>query len=87
MMQKVLNVLTVISFGTLTIGTAAGVYVYTQRDAIVENVRGQIIGGIREALPGLIVDSMNGPVPTLPIPDGGTDAASPVPLPVPSLPF
>ena len=87
-MQKVLNVLTVISFGAITIGTASGVYVYTQREVIVENVRGQIVGGIREALPGLIADTMRGPVPTLPISDGGgVDAESPVPLPVPSLPF
>jgi len=80
MMQKVLNVLTVISFGAITIGTSAGVYVYTQRDAIVEEVKAQVIEaateGVGDALPGMLGGS-------------NTGSGSPVPtsLPSPTLPF
>jgi aspartokinase-like uncharacterized kinase len=78
-MQKVFNVLTVISFGVLTIGTAAGIYVYTQREAIVEEVKAQVIKaateGVGDALPGML----EGP---------STGSGSPIPeLPSPTLPF
>ena len=81
-MQKVLNVLTVISFGVITIGTAAGVYVYTNRDAIIEGVKSEIMGSVTEMLP----------VPEIPgVPDvlGGTStgSGSPVPISLPVSPF
>jgi len=75
-MQKVLNVLTVISFGAITIGTAAGVYVYTNKDAIIDNVKAEIMGSVTDALP----------VPELPGLGGGEESGVPA-LPVPSLPF
>ena len=35
-MQKLFNALTVISFAILTVGTAAGVKVYLERDKIID---------------------------------------------------
>ena len=78
-MQKVLNVLTVISFGVITVGTAAGVYVYTQREAIVENVKEQVINGVSEALPGLIQGALDVEVP---LSDDAMGVENPVSLPV-----
>ena len=78
-MQKVLNVLTVISFSVVTVGTAAGVYVYTQRDNIIENVKGQVTKGIQEALPGLIQEAFNADVP---VSDEALGVKNPVALPV-----
>ena len=75
-MQKVLNVLTVISFGAITIGTAAGVYVYTNKDAIVDNVKAEIMSSVTDALP----------VPEVPSLGGGAESGVPA-LPSPSLPF
>ena len=75
-MQKVLNVLTVISFGAVSIGTAVGLYVYTNKDLIIENVKAEVMGSVTDALP----------VPEIPNLSGGGDSAVPA-LPVPSLPF
>lgn len=65
-MQKVINVLAVLSFlGTASI-IGGGSYVYLKRDAIVEDVKAKITAAvtqtITDALPGL-VDSA---VPELP---------------------
>ena len=78
-MQKILNVLTVISFGAVTFGTAVGVYVYTQRDNIVENVKSQVTKGVKEALPGLIQSALDIEVP---ISDEAMGVENPVSLPV-----
>ena len=78
-MQKVLNVLTVISFGVITIGTAAGVYVYTNRDAIKEGVKSEIMSAVTEMIA----------VPEVPDVLGGTStgSGSPVPISLPVVPF
>ena len=65
-MQKVINVLAVLSFlGTASI-IGGGSYVYLKRDAIVEDVKAKITAAVTQtvtnALPGL-VDSA---VPELP---------------------
>lgn len=65
-MQKVINVMAVLSFlGTVTIIGGSG-YVYWRRDAIVEDVKSKITAAVTQtvtnALPGL-VDSA---VPELP---------------------
>ena len=78
-MQKLFNILTVLSFGVVTVGTAAGVYVYTQREAIVENVKGQVIKGVKEALPGLIQGALDVEVP---ISNDAMGVKDPVSLPV-----
>ena len=70
-MQKVINVLAVLSF----VGTAGivggGTVVYLQRDAIIENAKKQITaaatGAITEALPGMMDSAM----PELPSSTGG----------------
>jgi len=70
-MQKVINVLAVLSF----VGTAGivggGTVVYLQRDAIIENAKKQITaaatGAITEALPGMMDSAM----PELPGATGG----------------
>ena len=72
-MQKVFNVLTVISCGAVTIGTAAGVYVYTQREAITDNVKSQITGMITDAVGGAVGD-----IPNL---VGGNSAGGGLPAP------
>ena len=87
-MQKIINAMAVLSF----IGTASiiggGVYVYTQRDAIVDDVRERITEELAKALPDMIVGAVGGIgmgqdlAPELP----ATPAAD-IPAAVPGLPF
>lgn len=57
-MQKLINTLAVLSFlGTASI-IGGGVYVYLQKDAIIENVKERVtkaaVGAIGDALPGML---------------------------------
>ena len=73
-MQKVINVLALVSFGVSAAVVAGGTYVYLNKDAIRDNVKDNVTKAateaITEALPGLL-DSAVPSVPTetgLPIP-------------------
>ena len=87
-MQKVINVLAVLSFlGTASIfGTVAAVYM--NREALAEMSRERITkavtGAIAGALPGMLDDAM----PELPNATGGVIPAAPVPSTTgPAIPF
>lgn len=84
-MQKIINVLAVLSF----VGTAGiiggGYYVYSQRNAMIESVKGQVtkaaVEGVTKALPGLLDAAMpkipevtGGAVPATPVVGGGAPA-------------
>ena len=81
-MQKVINVLAVLSF----VGTAgivgAGTYVYTQKDALIENAKNQIAAAAGEAIAGALPGMMDAGMPELPSATGGA-----VPMGGSSLPF
>ena len=83
-MQKLFNVLTVISFGAVTIGTAAGVYVYTQREAITDNIKSQLTGMITDAVGGAVGDIPNlvggGATGGIPAPSSPAGSGLPVPF-------
>ena len=58
-MQKIINVLAISSFAISLTVVGGGVYLYTQKDAIIENVKSKVMkavmpdigGGITDALP------------------------------------
>ena len=88
MMQKVFNVLTVISFGAVTIATAAGVYVYTNKDAIVEEVKAQVIKAATEGVSNAMGAELSGQLmPGVASPTGGDKPAGGLPVPIPTMPF
>ena len=70
-MQKIINVLAITSFVISGAVVGGGFYLYSQKDAIIEDIKekalGSLTGGIGEALPGLvdagIPDTSGGPVP------------------------
>ena len=84
-MQKVFNVLTVISFGIVSVGTAAGVYVYMNRDAIVEEVKSQVVKAATEGVGDAMGAELSGQLMPGVAPPTGESSALPVPMPV--LPF
>ena len=76
-MQKLINALAVLSF----LGTAGiiggGVYVYLQKDSIIDGVKKQVtdaaVEGVTNALPGLLDSAM----PEIPEPPKVTSGAVP----------
>tara|TARA_B100000575_G_C22726331_1_gene436069 strand:- start:59 stop:292 length:234 start_codon:yes stop_codon:yes gene_type:complete len=75
-MQKIINVLAIASSVVSLTVVGGGVYLYTQKDAIIEDIKekalGSLSGGISDALPGLVDTS---------IPDATGDA-----MPLPKVP-
>ncbi len=76
-MQKVINVLAVLSF----VGTAGivggGAAVYLNKDSIVENIKSQVAAAAGEAISGALPGMMDSAMPELPSATGGA---------IPSLP-
>ena len=71
MCQKVINVLAVASFAISGAIAVSGVYVYVNRDSIIDGVKSQVLGGFADGLGGA------GPAPELPT--GANDLAGPSP--------
>ena len=51
-MQKIINVLAVASFALSGAIAASGVYVYVNRDSIIDGIKSQVMGGIGGAALG-----------------------------------
>jgi len=76
-MQKVINVLAVLSF----VGTAGivggGTAVYLNKDSIVDNIKSQVAGAAAEAISGALPGMMDAAMPELPSATGGAIPAMP----------
>ena len=84
-MQKVINVLSILSFVGVSGIIGGGAYVYTQRDALIESAKGRIAAAATEAIAGALPGMLDAAMPELP---GATGGALPVPSTTgPSLPF
>ena len=83
-MQKIINVLAVASYALSGSIAASGVYVYVNRDSIIDGIKSQVMGGIGGAALG---GSLGGGALTgdvgLPI-DTQPQASAPVPQSSPS---
>ena len=70
-MQKVINVLAVLSF----VGTAGivggGTALYLNKDSIVENIKSQVASAAAEAITGQLPGMMDSAMPELPDATGG----------------
>ena len=65
-MQKVINVLAVLSFlGTASI-VGGGVYVYLQKDALIESAKEKVAKAAAEAISGALPGMLDAAVPKLP---------------------
>ena len=69
-MQKIINVLAISSFAISLTVVGGGVYLYTQKDAIIENVKSKVMKSVMPSIGGGITNSLpksTGPaVPGLP---------------------
>lgn len=76
-MQKIINVLAVLSFvGTAGIVGTAGV-VYVRRDAIIEQVKENVAKAATEAITGALPGMMDSALPELPGATGGVIPSTP----------
>ena len=65
-MQKLINILAVLSFvGTASI-IGGGVYVYIQKDALIENAKEKVAKAAAEAIAGALPGMVDAAVPELP---------------------
>ena len=65
-MQKVINVLAVLSFVGVAGIIGGGAYVYTQRDALIESAKGKIAAAATEAIAGALPGMLDAAMPELP---------------------
>ena len=80
-MQKVFNLFSTVAFvGVVAIGAGAG-YVYVNKDAIIDNVKGAAMEAVTDALPGLIGGSLGGGLPIGGGGPAGTGAGGGLPVP------
>ena len=70
-MQKLINVLAILSFAGTAGIVGGGAYVYTQRDALIENAKSQIAAAAGEAITDSLPDMMDSSMPELPGTTGG----------------
>ena len=85
-MQKLINVLALLSFtGTASI-VGGGAYVYLNKDSIIENVKGQVVSAAAEAIAAALPGMLDSAMPELPGTTG--DAIPSLPSTTgPALPF
>ena len=80
-MQKLINVLALVSFGVSGTIIGAGIYVMVNRDALTEQIKERVMSGVEaaigEAMGGALAEDALGAA-TMPSPV----AETPVPLPI-----
>ena len=71
--QKLVNVLAVASFAVSSSIAAGGVYVYVNRDSIIDGIKSQVMGGIGGAAlgGGALTGDITTPSASTPVPSGG----------------
>ena len=90
-MQKLINVLALSCFLVSAAAVGAGVYIYTNKDALIEKAKSQVMESIKDTLPGALTGGLSGAlVPdSLPIPLEPSQAIPEVTqyTSIPSIPF
>ncbi len=81
LMQKVINTLALLSFAVSAGIVAGGVYVYQQKDAMIESVKENITKEIQGIVSDALVDGLNSSVPSVPGVETPSEGG------VPNLPF
>ena len=80
-MQKVINVMALASFAVSGVVVAGSVYVYVNKDSIVENVKSQVIKAATEGVSNAMGAELSGQL--MP----GVESPSSTPVPLEVIPF
>tara|TARA_R100001460_G_scaffold85112_1_gene126446 strand:+ start:371 stop:610 length:240 start_codon:yes stop_codon:yes gene_type:complete len=79
-MQKLINVLALVSF-TVSAGiVAGGTYVYLEKDSLIESAKEKVSAEIQGIIEGALVGGLNSSMP-------GGDVPTTLPAPIPNTPF
>ena len=70
-MQKIINVLAVLSFVGVAGIVGGGTYVYLQKDALIESAKGKVAKAAAEAIAGALPGMMDSAMPEMPKMTGG----------------
>ena len=70
-MQKIVNVLALSSFVVSAAVVGGGVYVYLNKDAMIESAKGKIAAAATEAIAGALPGMLDAAMPELPEVTGG----------------
>ena len=84
-MQKVINFLALTSFAVSGCVVASGVYVYLNKDSIVESVKSQVIKAATEGVGSAMGAELSGQL--MPGVESPTAAPGGLPVPIPVMPF
>ena len=76
-MQKLINVLALLSFAGVAGIVGGGTYVYLQRDAIIDGVKEQVTKHATEAITNALPGMLDSAMPELPDATGGAIPAVP----------
>lgn len=79
-MQKLINVLALVSFAVSAGIVVGGAYVYTQKDAMIESAKENITKEIQGIIGSALGDGLNSSIP-------GGDVPTTLPAPIPNTPF
>ena len=83
-MQKLINVLAVLSFAGVAGIVGGGTFVYFQRDALIESAKEKITAAATEAIAGALPGMLDSAMPEMPEVTGGVIPAAPGASPLPS---
>ncbi len=84
-MQKVINFMALTSFAVSGVVVAGGVYVYVNKDSIVENVKSQVIKAATEGVSSAMGAELSGQL--MPGVGSSDSSAGGLPVPIPVMPF
>jgi phage tail protein X len=77
MIQKIINGLALASFAVSAAVVGGGVYVYLNKDAMIENAKRGVTKAATEAITGALPGLIDAAMPELPTATGGALPASP----------
>ena len=76
-MQKIINVLAVLSFAGVASIVGGGTYLYLQRDAILDGVKAEVTEAAVDAVTGALPGMMDSAMPEMPKMPSATGPALP----------
>ena len=85
-MQRIINVLALSSFLISATAVGGGVYLYLNKDSLIEKAKSQVMGSITDSLPGALVGGLGGSMVSNPS-ELLSSPSEALPEPPPVLPF
>ena len=86
-MQKLINVLAVVSFGVSAAVVAGGVYVYQNQESLIDSAKREVTDAVKDLLGQSELGSVLIGGPEVDVTDEALDVGSNPPVEIPAVPF